>query len=235
MDPCLAPHPNQVVEFAPSIWSFNALEVHVSHAGSGAIRVPVDPCPGFAHDLDLVRKELVYLQRVAPLPFPIKVAVMDRELLGRTNAQYHELFDWSDQQTGKRVGVILLSGKRLPMHPAMTRYLVAHEYGHAVEDWIRASRGGPKALETDFRHAYIQTCRPTATNGPYGPEHWPDDAGELFANDFRLQVAGREEEYWPHLGHERFPAEVTTWWAAAIAECWRAPTIAPAEFLAAPN
>jgi len=232
MDACLAPHANQVVEFAPAIWTFNAIEVHVGHAGAGPIRVPVDPCPGFGHDLALVEKELDYLQHVAPLPFPIKVAVMDRELLGRTNAQYHELFDWSDREHGKRVGVILLSGKRIPMHPAITRYLVAHEYGHAVEDWIRTERGGPKALETDFRRDYMSACRPTASDTSYGPLHWPDNVGELFANDFRLQVTFREEEYWPHPGHEPYPSAVTAWWSAAIAECWRPPLAPPAAALA---
>jgi hypothetical protein len=97
----------------------------------------VDPFPAYAHDPKLIATEMRKATAAFPIEFKVKVFSMDREVLGRTNAHASWENDW-DKQKGKTnrtpfFPYIVMSGKRIPPHPAMTRYLAAHEYGHIVE------------------------------------------------------------------------------------------------------
>lgn len=111
---------------------------------------------------------------------------------------------------------IILSAKRIPIHPGMARYLVAHEYGHLV-DWAVARRKGMSGGA--FRQMYIDTYRPDSNMG-YGGGRWHANVGELIANDFRICVAKAEPEFWPHPGfmHPSLLPAVLEFWARTLAE-----------------
>lgn len=183
---------------------------YTSHAGSYRTQHFVDPAPCYAHDVELVKKELQHLQAVAPLPDPLAIFLLSHEELGRTNAWCEDAMFWDDKEVQHHVSIITVNAKRIPPHPAMTRYLIAHEYGHAVNNWIVRFA---KVKDEEFDQRYISDFRLKATTA-YGCGKWHQNVGELIANDFRILVAKREKEYWPHEGFER-PEKVkglTKWW-----------------------
>jgi hypothetical protein len=162
----------------------------------------VDPAPCYHHDVALVKAKLVELRRVAPLPLPLTVYLLSHEETSRCNGAYTDDYVYGDDKTqveigGKKryppTGWIVLSGKRIPIMPAMTRYLIAHEYGHAVEHWLGKVRHGEDRMNTWYR----KHVRPEAEHG-YGCGRWHKNIGEVFANDFRILVAKAEPEFWPH-------------------------------------
>ena len=214
------PHENQIISLldAPGFpFESDSPAYAISHAGSYARSEKVDPAPCYAHHPDLVRDELAHLQAVAPLPFPLAIFLLSHESTARTNGHYQGEYNYSatpiEAKDGSRyppVGIIVLSGKRIPIHPAMTRYLVSHEYGHAVQYHLERQRG----MKTDaIKREYHERCRPDASFA-YGCGKWHAAIGELFANDFRILIARREVEFWPHQGFERperNPAVVAFW------------------------
>lgn len=180
--------------------------------------IRVDPAPAYRHPPDLVLKVLEHCDQVLPLARPPVVFALDREGLGRTNGETRYDCDWEapkdEHNRGIRHHFIVLFGKRIPPHPAVTRYLVAHEYGHVVEDVIAARlyKSDPPDAELIADYAKL---RGLEQPGYYGPGTWHVSPGELFADDFRILVAGVEAEYWPHPGVPR-PEECTAvqeWWA----------------------
>lgn len=203
------------------------LHYHVSvSAGSHEHEVLVDPAPAYPHDGALVTSELEHLRRVAPLPFPLVVLLLSHEARSRSNGMYFDGFDGYNYgapeiEIGgvKRVppeGWIVLSAKRIPIHPAVTRYLVAHEYGHGVMYHLARLRG---IDDSKLMKTYAEECRPDAS-AVYGCGRWHANIMELFANDFRILVAEREVDYWPHPGFKR-PDEILAvvgFWAKAIKE-----------------
>lgn len=183
----------------------------------------VDPTPCYTHDLELVRAEAGHVHGVFPIGVPVTIHVAPWESLGRTNG-------WASQEWNYYAGpkrdqkvwevAIALSGKRIPPHPAMTRYLVAHEYGHAVDDWLCHVRGlQPNGLDDEYRK--LRNLSKAAYR--YGPGRWHSNVGELIANDFRILVAKREREFWPHPGlerPERLPA-IRKFWRDAVGDAYR--------------
>lgn len=180
-----------------------------SEEGGYGANTSVDPTPCYPHNIDLVAKLLEELQSIFPIP-NVKCYVSHFEGTERTNgwAQRCEQYygDVPDEQ--KVQYLIFLSGKRTPIHPAMTRYLVAHEYGHLVEYWLKDSW---KEKRHEIRDVY-KTVRGLPDTTYYGPGSWHLIPGEVFANDFRVVVAKHETEYWPHPGVERPSAQVEAWW-----------------------
>lgn len=161
----------------------------------------VDPAPCYSHDEALVRSLAAHVSGVAPLPLPIKIFLLSHEPLGRMNGWYSDDSRWEEVDRGGKmvwvthpVGTITLAGKRIPLHPAMTRYLVPHEYGHAVFYHLARAYG---VKDEELKTHYIETVRPE-TKKTYGPGKWHEAVGEIFANDFRILVARLEHEFWPH-------------------------------------
>lgn len=188
--------------------------------GNGYYRsLRVDPCPAYAHDVRLVRKCLRDVESRVELAFKPVVYVLHAETLGRTNGWADRSIEYWGRDDGDEptwAGHIVLAGKRVPLHPGMTRYLVAHEYGHHVE-WELLRRRGLDLDGNDLRDEYaeLRGCDPRL---PYAPGNWHASAGELMANDFRILVAEAEPEFWPHPGFKRPErvAAVRRWWEEAL-------------------
>lgn len=178
--------------------------------GAWAKRENVDPTPCYHHDVHLVERELAHNLRVCPLPIPLKIAVMCYESIGRVNAFYANQNVYNENAPALFYGTITMMGKRTPIHPAMTRYLVSHEYGHGVQYALERAIG----LKADnIEPWYKEQFRPTATS-KYGPGNWHTNTGELIANDYRILVAQKETEFWPHEGYarpENIPHLVAFW------------------------
>jgi hypothetical protein len=197
---------------------------YLSFDGTYARKEKVDPAPCYAHDVEAVRAELAHLQCVAPVPVPLGIFVLSHEMRGRTNAWCSEdrvYPNGGGHADSYPVGIIAMSGKRIPVHPAMTRYLVAHEYGHFVEQFLARARGLKDGLR--LRQYYREHCRPEGSEA-YGCGKWHQATGEIFANDFRILIAKREAEFWPHPGVPR-PEEnlaVIGFWAKVREEFWTA-------------
>lgn len=154
----------------------------------------VDPMPAYAHSAHVVHGTLEHCKTVFPPVTDMTVAVISHESRGRTNG-------WSSKDYyGDKPwhAVVCLSAKRIPIHPAMSRYVTAHEYGHHVHWWLEHLRGLEENEMYD-EYAKIRNVR----NIPGTPGQWHKAVGEVFACDFRILLAGVELEYWPHPGIER--------------------------------
>jgi hypothetical protein len=179
--------------------------------------VIVDPFPAYAHDLAMVEVELTRTANAFPMPEEVTVCVLDREFAGRTNGWCSIGHFYGDKdERAKWSATIVLSGKRIPPHPATTRYLVAHEYGHAVRRFISGKRGEDdnKLYAPESLYGEYQRLRCFQTARHYGGGTWHACVEELFANDFRILVVGAEVEFWPHPGFARpegVPAIVEFW------------------------
>lgn len=210
-------HSNQIAKlYAPADLSYafdgQGPFYTIQHANGHSWQEKVKATPCYTHDIDTVEVELARLQCLAPIPYPILIAILSHEFVGGTNgfARDGYYYNYETSKTEWHIGQICLCGKVIPIMPAMTRYLVSHEYGHLVEDQLERMRG---LKDGELRKQYIETMRPDATYR-YGPGHWHSNVGELIANDFRCLVAERELEFWPHPGFARpedVPAVVAFW------------------------
>jgi hypothetical protein len=178
-------------------------------------REKVDPFPCYPHDLALVTSEAERTARLFPVPFPVQIYVSAFEMDGRTNAHAYTEYDYDyDAKTvngeypvKSGSGTIVISGKRIPIMPSMTRYLVSHEYGHLVE----AALTKAKRLDIN-KYAEMRGCEPRNTEF-YGGRTWHKAFGEIFANDFRVIVCDREPEFWPHpVKHPLKARKLINWW-----------------------
>lgn len=171
--------------------------------------VNVDPFPCYAHDAALVRAESERVAAAFPLKAPVTIVTLDREFLERTNGWTNIGADYdSSERPRPWSATIVLSGKRIPIHPAMTRYLVSHEYGHAVAAHLQRTHGTPSEnpkreyeehkLYEEYRALRGMPVDPKSYGGG-----WHATVSELFANDFRILVAKSELEFWPHPGFIR--------------------------------
>lgn len=199
-------------------WGFEAKDPYIQ-LGPNHWTVNVDPFPGYAHDLTLVQKEVAYVTLAFPITWPVTFYLLPYESITRTNAwaqagvynydkKIENAQDGHDQY--ERDPFIVFSGKRIPPMPAMTRYLVAHEYGHIVEDWI-AQKRSQKNLLNEYSKIRGLTDLPHSYGGG-----WHMTPGEIFANDFRLIVTGREHEFWPHPIPQPWAIrDIMDWWTEA--------------------
>lgn len=163
----------------------------------------VDPTPCYPHDVELVRAEARRVACCFPIGFATNVTVSLWEEPNRTNGWASTVDEWGgDEKPRPWEGMIFLAGKRIPPHPAMTRYLVAHEYGHIVNYWLSHVLHASEHMSALYdEYAELRGHHDRPTN--YGPGQWHLGVGELIANDFRILVARSELEFWPHPGIER--------------------------------
>lgn len=185
-----------------------------------------DPFPAYPHDLGHVRAAAAAasVSRCPPL-WDVDVYVADREEISRSNGHsnvheggHYEGDDWVKDTPS---GMIMMGGKRIPPHPAMTRHLIGHEYGHNVAYMLNSLRGDCKHVASaDPLYRDYATARGLPGSSVHHGEGgtWHDSACEIFACDFRVMVLRAETEYWPHPGITR-PEEVPAlweWWSNAL-------------------
>jgi hypothetical protein len=193
--------------------------------------IEVDPFPAYPHDAEVTAATAERAMASFPIRFLVTLYILPHEMPGRTNghANQNTLYKECDCAKCRATAAkenrplrakdgfepwIVMPAKRIPPHPAMTRYLVAHEYGHIVQKWMELQRGMKDEATTELDREYM-ALRP-ASHKEYGGGRWHGNIGELFANDFRILVTGVESEFWPHPGFPR-PEEVP-----AVCEFWRA-------------
>lgn len=218
-------------------WSFDdGRPTWRNHAHGGA--AVFDPFPGYPHDRAVVDEMVERVAGVLPPLWDVDVVVADREVIGRTNG-FSSL-----RSDGEYVGdvwtplppqgLIMLSGKRIPPHPAMTRYLVGHEYGHNVEWMLEYARGGQGRLQRGEVAAEYARLRGLGEPHWGSGGRWHDSVTEIFACDFRIIVCRVEPDYWPHPGiahpydNHLLPNDLHGWWAAAEEQLRAAPAPAAA-------
>lgn len=183
-------------------------------------RVDVDPFPAYAHDPVLAGATLARLMETFPLLFPPEVVLLEFEATARINAWVQHVDKATDETFNEEANypydsLIVLSGKRGPLHPAMTRFLVAHEYGHLIEHQL-VYQAGKQEQDLTIINAYAarRGLAQQATRRLRAGQRWHDRPSEVFADDFRILVAGVELEHWPHPGIPR-PETVeglAEWW-----------------------
>ncbi len=185
-------HP-RIIQSPEAHWPFQAVRP-VLHVGGGREprAVLLHPAPAYPHDAVLVEQLLRHLEQVFPLPCPPIVYLPRHDAEGNVGAV---TFDGTPREPGQPL--IILFGKPTPIHPAVTRYLLAHEYGHAVADFVAEDlRGTFPRREVIAEYARIRGL-PEGFR-PYGPATWHLDPEEILANDFRVLVADVEASFWPH-------------------------------------
>jgi hypothetical protein len=181
---------------------------------------PWDPFPAYPHDYAVAAAAAVAAATVVPPLYDITLYLADREGEARTNGWSHLDKDHRSDD-GSWLGVIMMSGKRIPPHPAVTRHLVAHEYGHHVEWALNLARGAASPYDTQVTTEYAAARGLPGSSLHHGEGGtWHDSVHEIFACDFRILACRVEPEYWPHPGVPR-PEQVDglrRWWAGALAE-----------------
>ncbi len=203
-------------------WGFtDTMPSFAVESGRYGRREKVDPFPCYAHDLAMVRREAERTASLFPVSFPVSVYVSSFEMEGRTNAHAYTEYDYDydgekvdgEYPVSSASGTIVISGKRIPIMPSMTRYLVSHEYGHLVEEALK------KAKRLDVaEYAKMRGCEPRGAEH-YGGRTWHKAFGEIFANDFRIIVCKREKEFWPHpVCHPNAHKQLIEWWKEQAAD-----------------
>jgi hypothetical protein len=197
----------------------------------------VDPYPCYAPDINLVRILVQQCEELFPLPdASTGFWLMSNEDVSRFNGvTYHDSVyykpdgtSWSEKVIcgcgcGKEKELyhqsldVCLSGKRIPIHPAMLRYLVSHEYGHMVFHYAARKLGFTSYDdEQKLYREYMSLRKATNFTEVYSGGKWHTNPGEIFANDFRVLFTGLEVEFWPHevplpFGNQ----DVLDWWQKA--------------------
>jgi hypothetical protein len=173
----------------------------------------VDPFPCYSHPLELVTKTAREVETTWPLPIKPYYFLLSHEVTSRTNGSCgaHTIkYAEKDGDEAVEVEFIVLSGKRIPLMPTMTRYLVAHEYGHAVNNFINRKQKSHNRFPSAFEKDYALR-RGGDTN--YGSQKWHTNTREIIANDFRICVCGIEREFWPHtVPHPDLDLNIQNYW-----------------------
>jgi len=202
-------------------WNWDGKAFFRIRTGDWDRQEPVDPAPAYGHDNYLAGQMLMLSAKTFPIDRDVTMYLLDRETTDRTNGcthignKYYSGLPKDKNDEYPWDATIVLYGKRIPPHPAMTRYLVAHEYGHVVKKYISWMRGEKEADDKLYKE--YGEVREMEQVKSYGPGTWHKAVSELFANDFRMLVTGVEKEYWPHPGFKR-PEEldkVQLWWTHA--------------------
>jgi len=206
-------------------WSFQDSSLTWKHPTLG-VGGRFDPFPAYPHDAGLAADAAERVAELCPPLYDIEIYLPNREETGRTNGystnHLPRRYVDGDWVTDPPVGLIVMSAKRIPPHPAMTRYLVGHEYGHHIAWMLGKLRGASHIQDTSWLTQYGELRRLPESAPLYGSGgNWHAAVEEIFACDFRVWL-GIETEYWPHPGIPH-PADVGSptgdfraWWIDAL-------------------
>lgn len=204
-------------------------------SGSYERHVNVHPAAAYAHDLVLVEELVARACELFPLRDRARLTVIDRCSLGRWNGitweaamwRHADGSDWPAEEVpcGCSPGCkeilkfhgqdhsIVLFGSVVPPMRQFTRYLVAHEYGHAAFNrtcrLLRQSNSREDKLIAEYMLLRGIEWPKRAPNAM-----WHELASEVVANDFRVLVMSEEVEHWPH-DVCRPNSATADWWAHA--------------------
>jgi hypothetical protein len=158
-----------------------------------------DQFPCYTHDHELVERIVKKCEKRFPVKFKPTYYIVPFECNSRTNGVYYSNEQWKEEGRNGEARVmapyIVLWGKRIPIMPAMTRYLVSHEISHGVEANIAYKKGYKQVQE--FTKEYMKVRGLEYSSG-YGGKKWHTNSREIVANDIRILVFGEEKEFWPH-------------------------------------
>lgn len=157
----------------------------------------VDPFPCYSHPEALVRAEIAHVEKTLPLPYMPQWFILSHESTCRTNGWATDNKDYAyNKEKGESKATLTpyigMWGKRIPIMPSMTRYLIAHEYSHVVDYNLRHAMG------VDSLGEEYAKVRGIEENQSYGALNWHNNIAEIFANDVRILIFNREREFWPH-------------------------------------
>lgn len=199
----------------------------------------VDPYPGYPADLSLTTDLLAECNDIFPLTDAASAYfLLSHEDISRFNgfAMIDSIYKNPDGSEAKeeipcgcgcgekytvyRMALsVVISGKRVPIHPAFLRYLIAHEYGHLVMHYLTRKLGYRDSDEATVYKWYMKErgLDESQYTLKYRGGHWHEAAGEIFANDARVLLFGRETDYWPHSVPKLTAANkpILTWWENA--------------------
>jgi len=261
------PGEHQVVYVGPDQleWSYEAIgeatvQPYRFFGNKRAYSTKVYPTPAYSHDINQVKSILKECRDIAPLCAPVTVnvlGVIDKRLVNGWAQQQWEHYKCHtpddcqcdviiEKEDGTKVkrgtrnwdGVIALSGRTTEIHPAITRYVTPHEYGHIVEEALGLIRYGDQTGVSNFGGRLLEDWAKVRgveypSTKAYGPTTHHLMPSEIFANDFRF-MCNFETDWWPHeeivpaLG-KRGTAKAVRWWDEAISElhdCYDEATLA---------
>lgn len=218
---------------AEGVWAFRAESIPQWRPKSTRGHASdFDPFPAYAHQRTIIDDAVRHVLGCWTPAWDVDLYNTNREEVARSNGhsalvrtgQYEPCTEEHDDGLcGKTVyvknpisGMIVLSGKRIPPIPPMTRYLVAHEYGHNVEWMINAARGAENPDDETLMGDYVKVRGLDESALHHGSGgRWHDSAAEIFACDFRIIVCGVLEDSWPHPGTQRPEVRLglERWWA----------------------
>ena len=156
----------------------------------------VDPFPCYSHDDKIIETMVEHCEGILNVKFKPLYFIIPFEPESRTNAHACENKDYKENVSDEIIlnPYIVFHGKRICIHPAMTRYLVAHEFGHIVHYNLEAIL---KVKNDDFKKEYAEV-REIDLNEKYGALNWHNNISEIIANDIRYFLLGVEQEFWQH-------------------------------------
>jgi len=187
----------------------------------------IDPYPCYTHDIELVKSLVNECVGAFPLTGTrTAYYVLSHEDIERVNGTTFcdSLYKGKAREAFCQCGCdrkvefyplatyVVLSGKRTPIHPAMTRYLVCHEYGHMVWNHVSRMLNYSESDESKLYDLYMRLRGVTDYVKRYTGSKWHRNPGEIVANDFRLIFTNQEREFWPHDIPHPEETPIVDWW-----------------------
>ncbi len=183
---------------------------------SYASRININPFPCYHHNFDLVYELVNKVEKIFPIGAKPTYYLLPFDTKGQTNG-YADANHYYDEnlKNGEQNPIdpyIILAGKRICLHPEMTKYLCSHEYCHHIDYWINFCRGEKHESVTrlDKEVAKLHQIEP---NSAYGARKWHTNIGEILVNSIRISVFNIAPDFWPHpCIHPNDSLEIKNFW-----------------------
>ncbi len=176
----------------------------------------VDPWPCYSHNLDKVTEHAKRSEEIFPVNYNNIYCIFPFECPSRTNGQcsYEYIYNEDDKFAVPFEGVICLWGKRIPLCPQMTNYLLYHERNHSLIKYIKFKQLGKDNYEAtnnkfDIDYANLRGLDFENSQG-YGARKWHLNLGEIIVNDMRICIFDSEPELIIE-SRMAFPSSLSFW------------------------